>query len=220
MHDAEHVPLGFQKPPLQTCPRHITQKHRGGVRGTKRHRDRARTLRRLVGGVLLSPLAYQWNELHEFREKLDCGGSSGALASGEVLGESNSSRRIPCSFANQHTSGQRRANRQQRLRFRSHGDLPRLSVTIEYFLPHDRLAVQADGLTSPAETVPRSNPKTGADPFFQRRRQPLRHEVKSPKVRPFWCASFQKFRRRMVTRKRGQLSNTTTCVSEETAAGL
>jgi hypothetical protein len=34
-------------------------------------------------------------------------------------------------------------------------------VTIEYFLPHDRLAVQTNGLTSPAETVPRSNPKTG-----------------------------------------------------------
>jgi hypothetical protein len=76
-------------------------------------------------------------------------------------------------------------------------------LTIEYFLPHDRLAVQINGLTSPAETVPRSNPKTGADPFLQRTRQPLRHEVKSPKVGPFWCASFQKFHGRMVTRERG-----------------
>jgi hypothetical protein len=72
-------------------------------------------------------------------------------------------------------------------------------VTLEFLLPHDHLAIQDTALTLPMVKLARSLPATGANPFFQRRQRAPRLDVQSPKVPPFWCASFQKFRGRMVT---------------------
>jgi hypothetical protein len=149
-------------------------------------RQGKKPLRRLVGGVLLSPLAYQWNELHEFREKLDCGRSSGGTRKWRGSGAKvipHAGFLVPSPTNTLLASGGRIASNvsASEVTVTYHAS----QLTIEYFLPHDRLAVQINGLTSPTQTVPRSNPKTGADPFLQRRRQPLRHEVKSPKVGPF-----------------------------------
>ncbi len=72
-------------------------------------------------------------------------------------------------------------------------------VTLEQILPHDHLVIQTTALTPPTEMLGRSIPRRGSDPFFQRRHHPSRLEVRSPKVKPFWCASFQQFRVRMVT---------------------
>ncbi|MFZ1011441.1 MAG: hypothetical protein WAN65_31685 [Candidatus Sulfotelmatobacter sp.] len=72
-------------------------------------------------------------------------------------------------------------------------------VVLENLLPHDRLMIQDAALTPPTVKLVRSLPATGANPFFERRQRAPRLEVQSPKVRPFWCASFQKFRGRMVT---------------------
>jgi len=74
-------------------------------------------------------------------------------------------------------------------------------VTLECLLPHDRLVIQATGLTPPTVKLNRSVPATGANPFLQRRRRAPRLQVRSPKIAPFWCVSFQKFRARMMTRK-------------------
>jgi hypothetical protein len=72
-------------------------------------------------------------------------------------------------------------------------------VNLEFLLPHDRLVIQVTALTPPTVKLARSVPASGANPFFQRRQRAPRLEIQSPKVRPFWCASFQKFRGRMVT---------------------
>ena len=72
-------------------------------------------------------------------------------------------------------------------------------VALESFLPHDRLVIQVSALTPPTVNPARSIPATGANPFFQRRQHVPRLDVQSPKVPPFWCSSFQKFRGRMVT---------------------
>jgi hypothetical protein len=72
-------------------------------------------------------------------------------------------------------------------------------VALEFLLPHDHLAIQNIALTLPTAKLTRSLPATGANPFFQRRQNTPRLEVRSPKVKPFWCASFQQFRGRMVT---------------------
>jgi hypothetical protein len=72
-------------------------------------------------------------------------------------------------------------------------------VTLEFLLPHDHLVIQDSALTLPMVKLARSRPATGANPFFQRRQRAPRLDVQSPKVPPFWCASFQKFRGRMVT---------------------
>ena len=72
-------------------------------------------------------------------------------------------------------------------------------VTLEFLLPHDHLVIQDTALTLPTVKLARSLPATGANPFFQRRRRAPRLDVQSPKVPPFWCSSFQKFRGRLVT---------------------
>jgi hypothetical protein len=71
-------------------------------------------------------------------------------------------------------------------------------VALEFLLPPDRLVLQVNALTPPTVKLTRSLPATGANPFQRRQRAP-RLEVQSRKVPPFWCASFQKFRGRMVT---------------------
>jgi hypothetical protein len=73
-------------------------------------------------------------------------------------------------------------------------------VALEYLLPPDRLAIHAPALTPRTVKLARSIPATptGANPFFQRRQRAPRPEVRSPRVPPLWCSSFQKFRRRMV----------------------
>jgi hypothetical protein len=72
-------------------------------------------------------------------------------------------------------------------------------VTLEQILPHDHLVIQTTALTPPTEMLRLFSPRTGSDPFFQRRHHSSRPEVRSPKVKPFWCASFHQFRARMVT---------------------
>jgi hypothetical protein len=72
-------------------------------------------------------------------------------------------------------------------------------IALEQLLPYDRLVIQDVALTPPAVNATRSLPATGANPFFQRRQSAPRLVVQSPKVQPFWCSSFQKFRGRMVT---------------------
>ncbi|MGA2201794.1 MAG: hypothetical protein ABSG40_07515 [Terriglobales bacterium] len=69
-------------------------------------------------------------------------------------------------------------------------------LNLEELLPHDRLVVQTSELIPLTENVDRFNivnPRTGLDPFFQRRQQPSRLKVAAPKLPPFWCNSFQKF---------------------------
>lgn len=75
----------------------------------------------------------------------------------------------------------------------------RSPAALEFLLPHDHLVIQETALTPPTVKLTRSLPATGANPFFQRRQRAPRLEVQSRKVPPFWCASFQKFRGRMVT---------------------
>jgi hypothetical protein len=72
-------------------------------------------------------------------------------------------------------------------------------VTLEEILPHDRLVIQNTALTPPTVTLASSVPATGANPFFRPRQRVARQVVQFPKVPPFWCSSFQKFRARMVT---------------------
>ena|ERR1022692_882763 len=72
-------------------------------------------------------------------------------------------------------------------------------VALEYLLPHDRLVIHATPFTPTTVKLAHSIPATGANPFFQNRQHAPRLEVQSPKVPPFWCSSFQKFRGRMVT---------------------
>jgi hypothetical protein len=71
-------------------------------------------------------------------------------------------------------------------------------VALEDLLPHNRLVIQVSALTPPTVRLTRSIPATGANPFFQRRQRAPRLEIQSPKNPLFWCASFQKFRGRMV----------------------
>ena len=72
-------------------------------------------------------------------------------------------------------------------------------VSLEFLLPPDRLVIQDTALTPPTVKLARSIPATGANPFFQRRQLASRLNVRAPKVAPYWCTSFQKFRGRMVT---------------------
>jgi hypothetical protein len=74
-------------------------------------------------------------------------------------------------------------------------------VTLEYLLPHDRLVIQTAGLTPPTVKRARSVSAKGANPLLQRRQRAPRMQVQAPKIPPLWCASFQKFRARMMTRK-------------------
>lgn len=71
-------------------------------------------------------------------------------------------------------------------------------TNVEFLLPHERLVIQDTALTPPTVILPRL-PVTGATPFFERRHRATRLQVQTPHVPPFWCASFQKFRGRMVT---------------------
>jgi hypothetical protein len=71
------------------------------------------------------------------------------------------------------------------------------SVNLEQLLPHNRLVTQDIALVTPP--VDRFNtilPRTGSDPFLQRRQRPSRLEVSAPKLPSFWCDSYQKFRGR------------------------
>ena len=72
-------------------------------------------------------------------------------------------------------------------------------VALESLLPHDSLVIQVSALAPPTVKLARCVPATEATPFFQRRQRAPRLDVQSSKVPPFWCASFQKFRGRMVT---------------------
>jgi hypothetical protein len=70
------------------------------------------------------------------------------------------------------------------------------TLSLEWLIPHDHLVVQTTTEVAPlANSV--SFPPTGADPFFQRRPRPSRPAVLDPKLSPFWCVSFQRFRPRM-----------------------
>jgi hypothetical protein len=75
-------------------------------------------------------------------------------------------------------------------------------VSLEQLLPHDQLVVQTKALATPPQADRSCAPisRTGPDPFFLRRQHPSRAELLAPKLAPFWCSSFQKFRARMVTR--------------------
>jgi hypothetical protein len=72
-------------------------------------------------------------------------------------------------------------------------------VSLEQLLPHDRLVLQTSALVTPPEAGRPSIAicRTGPDPFFLRRQRPPRPELLAPKLPPFWCRSFQKFRPRM-----------------------
>lgn len=72
-------------------------------------------------------------------------------------------------------------------------------VALEFLLPPDRAVIQDSALTPPRVMLTRFLAATGASPFLQRRQRARRLEVQAPKVKPFWCASFQQFRGRMVT---------------------
>lgn len=65
-------------------------------------------------------------------------------------------------------------------------------VNLEQLVPHERLVIQASALT-PLNAWTVAVAATGQDPFFQRRPRPARLTVATPKLPPFWCASFQKF---------------------------
>lgn len=75
-------------------------------------------------------------------------------------------------------------------------------VSLEQLLPHDRLVLQASALVTPPQAGRTSVAicRSGTDPFFLRRQRPSRPQLFAPKLPPFWCCSFQKFRARMVTR--------------------
>ncbi len=71
------------------------------------------------------------------------------------------------------------------------------TLSLEWLIRHDHLVVQTAELTPPAEQMfGPSVPRTGSDPFFQRRPHPSNLDVAVPKISPFWCSSFQKFRPR------------------------
>jgi len=74
--------------------------------------------------------------------------------------------------------------------------------TLEQILPHDHLVIQNVALVPPTPAQILIGPRTGANPFFLQRRRPTAIKVRYLDVKPFWCASFQQFRSRMMTRAR------------------
>jgi hypothetical protein len=122
----------------------------------------------------------------------------GALAYGEVQGESHPHAQylVPSTANNLPASGGLVGNVSAGVVSYTYTPSP---PALEFLLPHDHLVIQETALTPPTLKLTRSLPATGANPFFQRRQCAPRLVVQSPKVRPFWCSSFQKFRSRMVT---------------------
>ncbi len=125
-------------------------------------------------------------------------GVLGTLVYAEVQGESQEHAQyvVPSTANNLLASGGPVSNVSASVVTYSYTPSP---VALENLLPHERLVIQVSALAPPTANLARFLPATGANPFFQRRQRAPRLEVQTPKVPPFWCASFQKFRGRMVT---------------------
>jgi len=125
-------------------------------------------------------------------------GVLGTLVYGEVQGDAHPHAQyiVPSTTNNLLASGGPVGNVSASLVIYTYTPSP---VALENLLPHDRLVIQVSALTPPTVKLARCIPATGANPFFQRRQRAPRLDVQSSKVPPFWCASFQKFRGRMVT---------------------
>jgi len=119
-------------------------------------------------------------------------GLVGTLVYAEVQGESHQHAQyiVPSTANNLLASGGPVSNVSAAVVTYTYAPSP---VNLEFLLPHDRLVIQVSALTPPMVNLPRL-PATGANPFFERRQRAPRLNIQAPKVAPFWCDSFHKFR--------------------------